>query len=67
MSRLSNASVSAGRIPLPRLISGSGVTVRSCVFIATVVVVSYLVIIPLITLLYASIRSTENLRVTARS
>ena len=60
MNRLSNASISAGRIPLPRLMSRSGVTVRSCAFIATVIVVSYLVVIPLITLLYASIRSTED-------
>lgn len=38
----------------------SGVSVRSWAFAATLVIVSYLVVIPLVTLLYASVRSTED-------
>src|ERR1700746_4030474 len=38
----------------------AGLSVRSLFFGVTLVVVSYLVIVPLLTLLYASVKSTED-------
>ena len=58
MSR--NPSIPTGRILPAPFATKAGLSVRSLSFGLTLVVVSYLVIVPLITLLYASVRSTED-------
>src|SRR5262245_31117620 len=60
MSAFRNASVSRGRVLPAPLILRSRLSGRSWAFALTLLVVSYLVIVPLITLLYASIKSTED-------
>jgi len=55
-----NAFVSAARIVPARFMMRAGLSVRSWTFGLTLLIVSYLVIVPLITLLYASIKSTED-------
>ena len=57
---LRNALVSRPRVVPARFLIGSRVSIRSCVLGLTLLLVSYLVIVPLLTLLYASVKSTED-------
>lgn len=55
-----DAFVSAARIVPARFMMRAGISVRSWAFGLTLLIVSYLVLVPLLTLLYASIKSTED-------
>ena len=60
MVGLRSSLVSAQRFGPARFMTRTGFSARSFAFGLTLLVVSYLVLVPLITLLYASIKSTED-------